>query len=116
MKAKLRDTKSSWVDPDDAPEITKADMERGEWFIGDLKVTPEEGKAAFREMLGKKQVNMMLDVTVIEHFKAKAGGRGYQTLINETLKQTMERETLEETLRRVLREELSGRKGRGQKG
>lgn len=93
MNAKLRDIKSSWVDPDDAPEITEADMERGEWFIGDLKVTPEDGK-----------------------FKAKAGGRGYQTLINETLKQTMGRETLEETLRRVLREELGSRKGRGQKG
>jgi uncharacterized protein (DUF4415 family) len=106
MNAKLQSTKSSWVDPDDAPEITEADMERGEWFIGGVKVPPEEGKAAFREMLGKKQVNMLLDRQVIEYFKAKAGGRGYQTLINETLKQVIERETLEETLRRVLREEL----------
>jgi hypothetical protein len=49
---------------------------------------------------------MYLDVEVIEYFKAKAGGRGYQTLINETLRQAIERETLEQTLRRVIREEL----------
>ncbi|MGH8601386.1 MAG: BrnA antitoxin family protein [Gammaproteobacteria bacterium] len=65
---------------------------------------------AFREMLGKKQVNMLLDRRVIEYFKGKAGRRGYQTLINETLKQAIDRETLEETLRRVLREELRGGK------
>lgn len=54
MSAKSQDTKNSWVDPDDASEITEADIERGEWSIGGVKVTPEEGKAAFREMLGKE--------------------------------------------------------------
>jgi hypothetical protein len=39
-------------------------------------------------------------------FKAKAGERGYRTLINDTLRQAKERENLEETLRRVIREEL----------
>ena len=34
-----------------------------------------------------------------------ADPRGYQTLINEALKQAIERESLEDTLRRVLREE-----------
>ena len=43
---------------------------------------------------------------LIEYFKAKAGERGYQTLINDTLRQARERENLEETLRRVIREEL----------
>ncbi len=37
MNAKLRDTKSSWVDPDDTPEITEADRERGEWFEETLR-------------------------------------------------------------------------------
>ncbi len=108
MNAKLQSTKTDWVDPDDAPELTGAELDHphGVWRHGDKVITAEEGKAAFREILGKKQVNMLLDRQVIEYFKAKAGGRGYQTLINETLKQAIERETLEETLRRVLREEL----------
>jgi hypothetical protein len=49
---------------------------------------------------------VLLDTGLIEYFKAKAGERGYQTLINDTLRQAKERETLEETLRRVIREEL----------
>jgi uncharacterized protein (DUF4415 family) len=109
MNAKLPNTKADWVDPDDAPELTGDELEhpRGVWMDGDKPISREEGKAYFREMLGKKQVSMLLDVAVIEYFKAKASGHGYQTLINETLKQAIERETLEETLRRVLREELA---------
>ncbi len=49
----------------------------------------------------------MLDTSIIALFKAKSGKRGYQTLINETLKQAIHREELEETLRRILREELA---------
>jgi hypothetical protein len=48
----------------------------------------------------------MLDAGLIEYFKEQAGERGYQTMINEALRQAIERETLEETLRRVVREEL----------
>ncbi len=50
----------------------------------------------------------------MEFFKARAGARGYQTLINEALKQAIERESLEDTLRRVIREEAATYKvGRG---
>ena len=49
-------------------------------------------------------------------FKARAGARGYQTLINEALKQAIEHESLEDTLRRVIRKEAApykvGGKGR----
>ena len=48
---------------------------------------------------------MYLDAAVVEFFKARAGERGYQTLINEPLKHGMERESVEDALRRVLREE-----------
>jgi uncharacterized protein (DUF4415 family) len=54
---------------------------------------------------GKTRLTMHLDNAIVEFFKARAGGRGYQTLINEALKQAVERESLEDTLRRVLREE-----------
>ena len=40
-------------------------------------------------------------------FKAKAGERGYQTLINAAPKQAIQQEELEATLRRIVKEELT---------
>ena len=48
----------------------------------------------------------MLDNSVIEFFKNKAGERGYQTLINQALQQAVLVDQLEVTLRKVIREEL----------
>lgn len=54
----------------------------------------------------KQKINITLDPDVIAWFKAQAGGRGYQTLINAALREAMDRATLETTLRQVIREEL----------
>ena len=54
----------------------------------------------------KQRVNIFLDGAVVEHFKAKAGERGYQTLINEALKQAIQAETIEGVVRKTIREEL----------
>lgn len=48
----------------------------------------------------------MLDAGLVEDFKAQAGEHGYQTLINETLRQAVQGEELEERLRRITREEM----------
>ena len=81
-------------DRDEYPGVTQADLDR----------------AAFRVGLGpvprKQRITISLDTNVVEYFKAKAGKRGYQTLINETLRRATEREELEDALRRILREEL----------
>ena len=82
------------IDTSDVPELTADTAAGGVVRVGG-KVVPR----------GKKRLTMYLDATLVEYFKAKAGTRGYQTLINEALKQAVERENLEETLRRVLREE-----------
>jgi uncharacterized protein (DUF4415 family) len=79
---------------DEYPKVTQADMDRATFRVG-LKPAPR-----------KQRVTILLDTGLIEYFKAKAGERGYQTLINNTLRQAQARETLEETLRRVIREEL----------
>jgi uncharacterized protein (DUF4415 family) len=79
---------------DEYPKVTQADLDRAAFRVG-LKPAPR-----------KQRVTILLDTGLIEYFKAKAGERGYQTLINDTLRQAKERETLEETLRRVIREEL----------
>ena len=54
----------------------------------------------------KQRVNILLDAAVIEHFRAKAGARGYQTLINEALKHAMHAESIEAIVRKAIREEL----------
>ena len=74
--------------------------------VGLKDVSRDEFSAAVNERLGKQRVSIMLDGSVIAFFKAKAGERGYQTLINQALHQIMTGEQIESTLRRVIREEL----------
>ncbi len=59
----------------------------------------------------KTRVTMYLDNEVLENFRAKgdALGRGYQTLINDALKEYIAKASKPvdaRTLRRILREEL----------
>jgi len=74
--------------------------------IGLKDVSREEFSAAVNERLGKQRVSIMLDDSIVAFFKAQAGERGYQTLINATLREAMQQQTLEALLRRVIREEL----------
>ncbi|MDR2836983.1 MAG: BrnA antitoxin family protein, partial [Azonexus sp.] len=57
--------------------------------VGLQDVDREQFAAAVQEKLGKQRVSIMLDTAVIAFFKAKAGERGYQTLINQSLHQVM---------------------------
>jgi uncharacterized protein (DUF4415 family) len=82
-------------DDDDYPEISQSDFDRAVFRVG---LEPAQRK---------QRVTIMLDTVLIEYFRAKAGGRGYQTLINDTLRQAIEQDELEEILRRIIREELS---------
>jgi uncharacterized protein (DUF4415 family) len=83
---------------EDAP-ITQADI-KGQ------KLVLRKRAATGALLPNKQRVNIYLDSAVIEHFKAKAGERGYQTLINETLKQTLQAESIEATIKKTIREEL----------
>jgi hypothetical protein len=62
---------------------------------------------------GKTRITMYLDDNTLEYFRAEAeaNGIGYQTLINQVLKQHIqepsEQSLTESNLRRILREELS---------
>mgnify|MGYP003378839885 CR=1 FL=1 len=81
-------------DPDYYPEITQNDLDRANFRVG-LKPAPR-----------KQRVTIMLDTGLIEYFKGLAGERGYQTLINETLRRAVEAEDMETRLRRIVREEV----------
>ncbi|NKQ37190.1 MAG: BrnA antitoxin family protein [Chloroflexi bacterium] len=82
-------------DQDEYPEVTQSDLDRAKFRVR-LKSAPR-----------KKRVTILLDTVLIEYFRAKAGGRGYQTLINETLRQAIEQDDLKESLRQIIREELT---------
>ena len=88
---------------DEYPEITAEDLKNAKYRIGMKEVSKEEWHATLPR---KQRINIMLDTGVISWFKEMAGDRGYQTLINETLKQSINQQNLESTLRKVIREEL----------
>jgi len=57
--------------------------------------------------VGKKlKINIALDPDVVAWYKTKAGARGYQTLINATLRENMRGHEIADTLRQIIREEL----------
>ena len=64
------------------------------------------------EPRGKTRITIRLDEDLVDYFLkesgAYGGAKGYQTLINEALRQHVEGKApkLEETLRRILREEM----------
>jgi uncharacterized protein (DUF4415 family) len=80
---------------DDVPNVTQADIDCARFRVN------------LQNVSRKQRVNIMLDTGVIAFFKTKAGERGYQTLINETLKQSIHQEEIETILRRIVREELA---------
>ena len=79
----------------DIPEVTAEAAAHG--------VVRVAGKIVPR---GKRRLTMHLDNAIVEFFKARAGARGYQTLINEALKQAIQAESLEGVVRKTIREEL----------
>jgi uncharacterized protein (DUF4415 family) len=83
------------TDLSEIPEITEEQMKRATLRIG--------GEPVAR---GKVRVNIYLDADVVAYFKARAGGRSYQTLINDALRTSVLADDLETVLRRVVREEL----------
>jgi uncharacterized protein (DUF4415 family) len=64
------------------------------------------------EQRGKTRITIRLDEDLVDHFLQQAersgGSTGYQTLINDALRQHVEGTAprLEDTLRRILREEM----------
>jgi uncharacterized protein (DUF4415 family) len=91
--------KTSPEPADDAP-LRRADITAGKLVLR------RRNKATGAVLPRKQRVNIFLDGAVVEHFKTKAGDRGYQTLINETLKQAIRSESIEAVVRKTIREEL----------
>ena len=81
---------SDWIDPDDAPLLTKDFFDRAEIREGGKVIRPATGTLMGRPPLGnaaKKQVTLRLDREVIEAFRA--GGAGWQSRMNEVLRKAV---------------------------
>ncbi|MEG3438207.1 BrnA antitoxin family protein [Pannus brasiliensis CCIBt3594] len=77
---------SDFFSNDEYPEVTQADFDRAKFRVG-LNPAPN-----------KQNVTISLDESLIEYFKSKAGEEGYQSLINEVLRQAKEREETRDTV------------------
>ncbi len=95
-----------WATVDAAPLSSAPDEDSPELTVGQMAqlrpledIFPELSKA-------KTRITIMLDDAVLQAYKARAGGRGYQTLINEALRRGLEVDAVKEALRQVIREEL----------
>lgn len=79
MAKSKNDTASSWVDPDDAPELDDDWFDRAEIRIGETIIRPGRPKGS-----AKAPVSLRLDKDVIDRFRA--AGPGWQSRINEALR------------------------------
>lgn len=86
---------------DEAP-ITQKDIDAGKLVL--------RRRTEGRVVQPKKRVTLYLDAMLVERFKRIAGDRGYQTLINETLKSSVHQADIAETLRQIIREEMRGKR------
>lgn len=77
-------SKKCCSDCDEYPEITESELARASFRIGELTVSREEWLSSVKSH--KKRIHIMLDDSTIAWFKAQAGARGYQRLINDALK------------------------------
>lgn len=96
-------TKFSTASVDEDAPITQADIDAGRLIL--------RQRVEGRVVQPKKRVTLYLDATLVERFKEMAGERGYQTLINETLKSSLQQSDMEALIRKVIREELKGTEG-----
>lgn len=83
MNGKPTESGTEWIDPDDAPEWTDEMFDRADLYHGDVLI--RRGRPPLDAP--KRQVTLRLSPEVIDHFKA--GGPGWQTRIDDALRQVI---------------------------
>src|SRR5947208_10410793 len=94
MPVKKRATRHVWVDPDDAPEWTKEQFDRAEIAVGGKVVRRAQGtlmrpRGRPKKPDAKVHTHIRLSPQVLGHFRAT--GPGWQTRIDEVLRNWVER-------------------------
>lgn len=95
-----------WAAVDSAPMANAPDTDSPELTAAQMAELRSLGELLPVLSTTKTRITIMLDDAVLAAYKARAGGRGYQTLINETLRRGLEADAVKEALRQVIREEL----------
>lgn len=81
---------------DDAPELTTKSLATGQWTVGGRPVSPEEGRAAFRQAMKRGRprsqaprtmVSLRIEQDVLAALRAT--GRGWQTRVNALLREAV---------------------------
>jgi uncharacterized protein (DUF4415 family) len=79
MTVSKKDTRTAWVDPDDAPELTDEWFDEADFMIGDKIIRRGRPPGS-----SKNLVSLRLDKDVVDHFRA--AGPGWQTRMNDALR------------------------------
>jgi uncharacterized protein (DUF4415 family) len=87
MRKSRNSGKKKWIDPDDAPELTReffrsADIYKGEKLL--RRGRPPAGEKP------KEAIKLRISPDVLDYFRS--GGPGWQTRINTTLERAVSRE------------------------
>lgn len=94
MSEKLATFNPDWIDPDDAPELTKEWFDTATYHIANKVVTREEFSASILKRgrpVGsikpdaKQQATLRFDPDLLAALKAT--GKGWQTRVNDILRQ-----------------------------
>ena len=84
MSGKKTDSGTTWVDPDEAPELTEEWFAGADEFRGDVLVR-KGGRP--KSDNPKQAVNIRLDPDLLE--RLRASGPGWQSRINEMLRKAV---------------------------
>ena len=95
MSAKEKSMNPSWIDPDDAPELTEEIAARAQISIGGKVIREATGTLtkAGRPPIGdqpKQQITLRLPREVIAQFKSE--GPGWQTRISDVLERHVQKQ------------------------
>ncbi len=93
---RIKNMQDEKIDLSDIPEVSEEIFSNPLLRFGGRKVPK-----------GKVRISILLDADIVAYYKTLSGGKGYQTLINETLKHNILQRDLENILRQIIREELS---------
>jgi uncharacterized protein (DUF4415 family) len=94
MPEKKRAIRRAWVDPDDAPEWSQEQFDRAEIAVGGKVVRAAQGmltrpRGRPRKADAKVHIHIRLSPQVLGHFRSM--GPGWQTLIDEVLRNWVKR-------------------------
>jgi uncharacterized protein (DUF4415 family) len=87
MKKSKKSSKSEWIDPDDAPELTDAWFDSAHVYKNGVLVRRGRGRPP--SLNPKVLQTIRIDTDVLEAFKET--GAGWQTRINEALRKAAQK-------------------------